>query len=136
MDQQNEGKVVVGGIDVRADGYVLAIYEAERLEAQAKALYAKAETLRGQRRVTVLISSDLGGPGGYGFLARLDGRVVSTGPAQSAEEACQIAYHFIQGYQPPLRLPPFGARVDQTLPGIVEGFEEIVGNEQSAAPRN
>ena len=118
MSQKNEGKVVVGGVDVQADGYVLAIYEAESLEAQAKALYAKAEALRGQRRITVLISSDRDGEGGLSVLARVGGRVVSTGPANSAEEACQIAYHFIQGYQPPLRLPPFGTRVDQTLPEI------------------
>ena len=123
MDQQSEGNVVVGGIDVQANGYVMAIYEAECLEAQAKALYAKAEVLRGQRHITVLISSDHGGQDGLGVLARVGGRVVSTGPARSAEEACQIAYHLIQGYQPPLRLPPFGTRVDQTLPGIEAALE-------------
>lgn len=136
MDQQSEGKVMVAGIDVQADGYVLAIHEAERLETEARALYAKAEALRGQRHITVLISSDHGGQAGLGVLVRVGGRVVSTGPARSAEEACQIAYHFIQGYQPPLRLPPFGTRVDQTLPGILEGFVGTAGTEQSVAPKS
>lgn len=130
MGKQSEGVTVVGAIDVQADGYVMAIYEAERLETQAKALYAKAEALRGQRRITVLISSDLGG---LGVLVRVGGKVVSTGPARSAEEACQIAYHFIQGYQPPLRLPPFGTPVDQTRSEILEGSEGIVGTEQNGA---
>jgi len=127
---------MVGGIDVQADGYLMAIYEAERLEAEAKALYAKAEALRGQRRITVLISSDLSERGGFGVLARVGGRVVSTGPARSAEEACQIAYHFIQGYQPPLRLPPFGTRVDQTLPGILGGSEGTAGTERNVTPKS
>lgn len=136
MDQQSERNVVVGGIDVQKDGYVMAIYEAERLEGEAKALYAKAAALRGQRHITVLISSDLGGQADFGLLVRVGGRVVSTGPARTAEEACQIAYHFIQGYQPPLRLPPFGTRVDQTLPGILEGSAGTPGNEQSAARKS
>jgi hypothetical protein len=129
MGKQSEGVTVVGAIDVQADGYVMDIYEAERLETQAKALYAKAEALRGQRRITVLISSDLDG---LGVLVRVGGKVVSTGPARSAEEACQIAYHFIQGYQPPLRLPPFGTPVDRIRSEILEGSEGIAGTEQNA----
>lgn len=136
MNYQNEGEVMVGAIDVQADGYVMAIYEAERLEAQAKALYAKAEALRGQRRITVLITSGLGGQDGFGVLTRVGGRVVSTGPARSADEACQIAYHLIQGYQPPLRLPPFGTPVDQTRSEILEGFVGTAGTEQSVAPKS
>lgn len=124
------------GADARDEAYVLAVLEAEKLEAQAKALYARAEALRGQRLITVLITSDLGGQGGFGVLARVGGRVVLTGPARSAEEASQIGHHLIQGYQPPLRLPPFGTRVDQTLPGILEGFEGIAGSEQSAVPKS
>ncbi|MFK0090856.1 hypothetical protein ACIQUS_26655 [Pseudomonas sp. NPDC090755] len=125
----------LGAIDVQDEAYVLAVFEAEELEAQARALYAKAEALRGQRRITVTISAPAG-KAGFSVLTRVGGRVYSTGPASSAEEACQIAYHLIQGYQRPLRLPPFGTRVDRTLPGILEGFEGWGGSPQSEVPKN
>ncbi len=105
------------GADAQDEAYVLAVLEAEKLEAQAKALYAKAESLRGQRHIAVTISAPAG-RAGFSVLTRVGGKVYSMGPAASAEDACQIAYHLIQGYQPPLPLTPFGTPVDQTLPGI------------------
>lgn len=117
------------GLDVQDEAYVLAVFEAEKLEAQAKALYAKAEALRGQRSIAVMISAPVG-RAGFSVLTRVDGKVYSVGPAGSPEEASQIAYHLIQGYQPPLHLPPFGTRVDQKLPGIWAGSEATDGSEQ------
>lgn len=133
MDRNTSTAMV--GLDVQDEAYVLAVFEAEKLEAQAKELYAQAEALRGQRRITVTISAPVGRLG-FGVLTRVGGKVYSVGPAASAEEACQIAYHLIQGYQPPLRLPPFGTRVDQTLPGILAGLEGWGGIAQSEGPKN
>lgn len=120
MDQQNEGKVVVGGIDVQADGYVfaLAFDRAEVLEKQAHALYDEARALRAKAEVSVLIAPSIGMPGQYSVTTRLGGEYFSGRLAKSAEDACQIAFHIIQGFRPPLRLPPFGTPVDQTLPAL------------------
>lgn len=119
----------------KAFDYTLAVIEAEKLEAQAKALYAKAGALRGQQHITVLLSASIG-PGGFGVLTRIGGEVYSTGSATSAEDACQMAYHLIQGYQPELPLPAFGTRVGQTLSGILAGFDATVESEQTSNPKS
>ena len=136
MDQQNEGKVMVGGIDVQADGYVLAIYEAERLEAEAKTLYAQAEALRGQRRISVVIYPSRGMPGCFSVLTRLGGRFDSSQLTHSADEACQLASYLIQGFQPPRSLPPFGTPMDRTLPEIFAGSGTCHQTEQISAPKS
>ncbi|WP_408596616.1 hypothetical protein [Pseudomonas sp. PLMAX] len=118
MDQQSERKVVVGGIDVQANGYefALAFDRAEVLEKQAHALYDEARALRAKAEVSVLITPAIGMPGQHSVTTRLGGEYFSGRLARSAEEACQIAFHIIQGFRAPLYLPPFGTPVDQTLP--------------------
>lgn len=120
MDQQNEGKSAVAGIDVQADGFAfaLAFDQAEVLEKQAHALYEEARALRAKAEVSVLIAPSIGMPGQYSVTTRLGGEYFSGRLAKSAEDACQIAFHIIQGFRPPLRLPPFGTPVDQTLPAL------------------
>lgn len=120
MDQQNEGKSVVAGIDVQADGFAfaLAFDQAEVLEKQAHALYDEVRRLRAKADISVLITPAIGMPGHYSVTTRLGGEYFSGRLAKSAEDACQAAFHIIQGFQPPRRLPPFGTPVDQTLPAL------------------
>jgi len=120
MDQQNEGESVVAGIDVQADGYALALAfdKADELEKQARDLYDQASALRAQSEITVQIAPSIGMPGRFTVFTRVGGTYFSSRLAKSAEDACQVAYHIIQGFRPPHRLPPFGTPVDQTLPGL------------------
>lgn len=120
MDQQSEETVLVCGVDVQADGYefAMAFDRAEALEKQAHALYDEARALRAKSDVSVLITPSVGMPGQYTVTTRLGGEYFSGRLAKSAEDACQVAFHIIQGFRPPLRLPPFGTPVDQTLPAL------------------
>ncbi|NWB92306.1 hypothetical protein [Pseudomonas agarici] len=138
MDQQSDRQAVIGGIDVQEDGYVLALAldRADELEKQARELYDQARALRAQRRITAQITPAEGMPGQFTVLTRVGGEYFSSQLARSAEEACQVAFHIIQGFEPPLRLPQFGTPVDQTLPGILVGFEATAGTEQIAGQKS
>ncbi|WP_411392525.1 hypothetical protein [Pseudomonas sp. MPB23] len=120
MADKSEGKMVIDAIDVQADGYefALAFDQAEVLEKQAHALYDEARALRAKADVSVLITPAIGMTGHYSVTTRLGGECFSGRLAKSAEDACQAAFHIIQGFQPPLRLPPFGTPLDRALPGL------------------
>jgi hypothetical protein len=117
---------VTAGVDVRSDSYVLALAfdKADELEKQARALHAQAAAIRAQSKITVQITPAHGMPGQFTVFTRLGGKYFSSQLARSAEEACQVAFHVIQGFEPPLRLPPFGTPVDRTLPEIGRALAE------------
>ena len=85
---------------------------ADQLDAQARELYRKAEEIRAQHQISasVSVSKD-----GRSFITlKVGGCVHSVHAHGTADETCQKLYYLIQGYQPPLRLPPFGTRLDET----------------------
>jgi hypothetical protein len=134
MDQQNNEKVVVSGIDAQVDGYVMLLTPvamgekatleamAERLSKEARSLWDRAAQLRCAHKISVLLEVDSDDQ--VSATVRVGGQIHSIYAPQDAESACQLAYHVIQGFEPPRRLPPFGTRVDQTLPGIGAALEE------------
>ncbi|MDT9633197.1 hypothetical protein F6S08_18445 [Pseudomonas sp. JV449] len=89
---------------------------ADQLDAQARELYRKAEEIRAQHQISasVSVSKD-----GKSFITlKVGGTVHSIHAHGTADETCQKLYYLIQGYQPPLRLPPFGTRLDETEPSL------------------
>ena len=127
MDQQNEDKLVVGAIDVQdactllftpvALGHKAALEAmAERLSVEARSLWDRAEKLRGIHKISVLLEVEKDDR--VSATVRIGGQLLSMYAPKDAEAACQLAYHLIQGFQPPRRLPPFGTPVDRTLPGL------------------
>lgn len=127
MDQQNEGIPAVGAIDVQdactllftpvALGHKATLEAmAERLSKEARSLWDRAEQLRGIHKISVLLEVD--SDDRVSATVRVGGQLLSMYAPKDAESACQLTYHVIQGFQPPLRLPPFGTPVDRTLPGL------------------
>lgn len=102
------------GVDVQKDAFIFACHQADKLETQAKALYAEAHALRSQFDITVSILPSAGMPGHFRVATRLGGEYSSSQLVSSAGAACQLAYLIIQGCPPPRCLPPFGTHVDQT----------------------
>lgn len=89
---------------------------ANQLDAQARELYRKAEEIRAHNQISasVGVSKD-----GKSFITlRVGGSVHSVHAHGSPDETCQKLFYLIQGYQPPLRLPPFGTRLDETAPEL------------------
>lgn len=103
--------------------YELAHASAAGLDKQAADLCREADQLRKEARrlrdgpqFGALITPSHSKKGRFEVIAMVDGYASYSEFADSAEDACQIALHVINGFQPPLPLTPFGSLVDRTRP--------------------
>jgi hypothetical protein len=97
--------------------------QAAELDKKSNALYREADELSKEARrlrdgpqFGALITPSRSKKGRFEVLVMVDGYDRYSEFADSAEDACQIALHVINGFQPPLPLTPFGSLVDRTRP--------------------